>query len=70
MIAAINGPAAGAGFSLALACAESRIASEASFFACPYGRIGALAGRRHDLLPAPRGGTQPGRWNCCWKTRT
>jgi enoyl-CoA hydratase/carnithine racemase len=40
VIGAINGPAAGAGFSLALAC-DVRIASEQAFFAPAYGRIGA-----------------------------
>src|SRR5947208_9042894 len=40
VIAAINGPAAGAGMSLALS-ADIRIASEDAFLAVAYGRIGA-----------------------------
>ncbi len=40
VICAVNGPTAGAGFSLALAC-DFRISSEAAFFAPAYGRIGA-----------------------------
>ncbi len=39
VIAALNGPTAGAGFSLALAC-DIRICSEKAFLACAYGRIG------------------------------
>ena len=40
VVGAINGAAAGAGFSLALQC-DIRIASDEAFFACAYGRIGA-----------------------------
>lgn len=40
VIGAINGAAAGAGFSLALSC-DIRIAAESAFFVIAYGRIGA-----------------------------
>ncbi|MGI8633226.1 MAG: enoyl-CoA hydratase/isomerase family protein [Solirubrobacterales bacterium] len=40
VVAAVNGAAAGAGFSLSLMC-DTRLASENAFFVVAYGRIGA-----------------------------
>src|SRR5262249_6238325 len=58
VIAAINGPAAGAGMSLALS-ADIRIASEEAFLAIAYGRIGAAPdGGRAYLLAPPSGPAQ------------
>src|SRR5215207_3306264 len=53
VIAAINGPAAGAGMSLALS-ADIRIASDEAFLAIAYGRIGAApdAGLVSEVVPA------------------
>ena len=60
VIGAINGVAAGAGFSLALMC-DTRIASEDAAFVCAYGRIGASPDGGHDLLPAQVVGPARGR---------
>ncbi len=82
VIGAINGPAAGAGMSLALMC-DMRIASEAAFFAIAYGRIGASPdGGMTYFLPRVVGpakavelalndptSTPTPRWSSAWSAR-
>lgn len=41
VVAAVNGPAVGAGFSLALA-ADLRVASESAWFSCAFGQLGLV----------------------------
>ena len=63
VVAAVNGPAAGIGCSLALAC-DLIMAAESAFFGLAFVNIGLMPRRLDRLVPRRSGRRARSRWRC------